>query len=81
MVIYFVLFFVEDLLPSLVILVLIKEGIVVFALGHILGRVALLGELVVDESEFAALLAGGDPVQADVELRAVVRVGVPGGAG
>ena len=70
------------LLPLLSGLVsILKEGIVVFALGHILGRVALLGELVVDEPELAALLAGRDPVQADVELRAVVRVGVPGGAG
>ena len=50
-------------------------------LWDVLGGVALLGELVVDKPELAALLAGGDPVQADVELRAVVRVGVPGGAG
>merc|ERR1719273_1298969 len=68
-----------SLLPLLSGLVsILKEGIVVFALGHILGRVALLGELVVDEAELAALLARGDPVQADVELGTVVGVGVLG---
>lgn len=69
----------QALLPLLSGLVsILKEGIVVFALGHILGRVALLGELVVDKPELAALLAGGDPVQADVELGTVVGVGVLG---
>ena len=47
-------------------------------LWDVLGGVALLGELVVDKPKLAALLAGGDPVQADVELGTVVRVGVPG---
>ena len=47
-------------------------------LWDVLGGVALLGELVVDKPELAALLAGGDPVQADVELGTVVGVGVPG---
>ena len=46
-------------------------------LWDVLWCVALLGEFVVDESEFAALLAGGDSVQADVELGTVVRVRVP----
>ena len=46
-------------------------------LGDILWGVTLLGEFVVDESELAALLTGRDSVQADVELGAVVRVGVP----
>ena len=46
-------------------------------LRDVLWCVALLGEFVVDESEFAALLAGGDSVQADVELGTVVRVRVP----
>ena len=47
-------------------------------LWDVLWCVALLGELVVDKSELAALLSGGDSVQADVELGTVVRVGVPG---
>ena len=46
-------------------------------LWDVLWGVALLGELVVDESELAALLTGRDSVQADVELGTVVRVGVP----
>ena len=47
-------------------------------LRYILGSVALLGQLVVDEAELAALLAGRDAVQAHVELGAVVGVGVLG---
>merc|ERR1719278_735382 len=68
-----------SLLPPLLGLVpVLQECVVVFALWDVLGGVALLGELVVDKSELAALLAGGDPVQADVELGTVVRVGVLG---
>lgn len=44
---------------------------------NVLWGVALLGELVVDESKLAALLTGRDSVQADVELGTVVRVGIP----
>ena len=47
-------------------------------LRYVLGSVALLGELVVDQSQLAALLSGGDAVQADEELGAVVGVGVLG---
>merc|ERR1719242_1545255 len=67
------------LLPPLLRLVLIlQECVVVFALWDVLWGVALLGELVVDEAELAALLTGRDSVQADVELSTVVRVGVLG---
>merc|ERR1719278_2030229 len=68
-----------SLLPPLLGLVsVLQECVVVFALWDVLGGVALLGELVVDKPELAALLAGGDPVQADVELGTVVGVGVLG---
>merc|ERR1719234_1839519 len=67
------------LLPPLLGLVpVLQECIVVLALWDILWCVALLGELVVDETELTALLTGRDSVQADIELRAVVRVGVLG---
>jgi len=67
------------LLPPLLRLVpVLQEGVVVFALWNVLWGVALLGELVVDESKLAALLTGRDSVQADVELGTVVRVGVLG---
>ncbi len=46
--------------------------------ADVLGGVALLGDLVVDEAELAALLPRGDPVQADEELGAVVGVSVLG---
>jgi len=72
------LFFVEDLLPSLVILVLIKEGVVVFAFRYILRSVTLEGELIKHQAELAALLSGGDAVQADVEVGAVVGISVLG---
>merc|ERR1719278_187255 len=66
-----------SLLPPLLGLVpVLQECVVVFALWDVLGGVALLGELVVDKPELAALLAGGDSVQADVELGTVVGVGV-----
>jgi len=78
LVIYFVLFFVEDLLPSLVILVLIKEGVVVFAFRYILRSVTLEGELIKHQAELAALLSGGDAVQTDVEVGAVVGISVLG---
>merc|ERR1740123_1872908 len=67
------------LLPPLLGLVpVLQECVVVLALWDILRCIALLGELVVNETEFAALLTGRDSVQADVELGAVVRVGVLG---
>ncbi len=47
-------------------------------LGDVLRGVALLGELVVDETELAALLPGRDAVEADEELSAVVGVRVLG---
>ena len=46
--------------------------------SHVLGRVALLSELVVDQAQLAALLPRGDPVQADEELGAVVGIRVLG---
>merc|ERR1740116_25005 len=64
--------------PLLGLLPVLQERVVVFALWDVLWGVALLGELVVDESELAALLTGRDSVQADVELGTVVRVGVLG---
>merc|ERR1719245_1883196 len=68
------------LLPPLAgsFLVLVEESVVIFALRYVLGGVALLGELVVDQSQLAALVSGGDAVQADEELGAVVGVGVLG---
>merc|ERR1719500_2501179 len=68
-----------SLLPPLLRLILIlQECVVVFALWDVLWGVALLGELVVDEAELAALLTGRDSVQADVELGTVVGVRVLG---
>ena len=54
-----------------------EENVLDLPLWDVLWCVALLGELVVDEAELAALLTGRDSVQADVELGTVVRVGVP----
>jgi hypothetical protein len=48
-------------------------------LRHVLGSITLVGELIEDKAELAALLTGRDTVQANVELGAVVGVGVPGG--
>ena len=47
-------------------------------LGHVLWSVALLGHLVVDKTELAALLPGLEAVEADVELCTVLLVGVLG---
>ena len=55
-----------------------EENVLDLPLWDVLWCVALLGELVVDEAELAALLTGRDSVQADVELGTVVGVGVPG---
>jgi len=66
------------LLPPLVILILIKEGVVVFAFRYILRSITLVGELIEHEAELAALLSGGDAVEADVEVGAVVGVSVLG---
>jgi hypothetical protein len=55
-----------------------KENLISSPFGHILGCVALLGELVIDEAQLAALLAGRDTVQTDEELGAVVGVRVLG---
>ena len=65
------------LLSALVLISILQEGVVVLALGDILGGVALLGQLVVDQPKLAALLPRGDAIEADVELGAVVSVGVP----
>ena len=54
-----------------------EENVLDLPLWDVLWGVALLGELVVDEAELAALLTGRDSVQADVELGTVVGVGVP----
>ena len=45
---------------------------------YILRSVTLVGELIEHEAELATLLSGGDAVEADVEVGAVVRVGVLG---
>merc|ERR1719445_2763523 len=68
------------LLPPLAssFLVLVEESVVIFALRYIFRSVALLGELVVDQPQLAALFSGGDSVEADEELGAVVGVGVLG---
>jgi len=69
----------DPLLPPLLgLLPVLQECVVVFALWDVLWCVALLGELVVDESELATLLSGRDSVQADVELGTVVGVRVLG---
>jgi len=54
------------------------EGVVVFALRNIFWGVALLRELIVDQAQLTALLSGGDTVQADEELGAVVGISVLG---
>merc|ERR1712080_107998 len=64
--------------PLLGLLPVLQEGVVVLALWDVLGNITLLGDLVVDKSEFATLLSGRDSVQADVELSPVVRVRVLG---
>ena len=45
---------------------------------YIFGSVALFGNVVVDESKLTSLSPGGDAVEADLELGAVLRVGVLG---
>jgi len=59
-------------------LVVVQKCVVIFAFWYILGCVALLAELVVDETELTALLSGGDTVETDEELGAVVGVSVLG---
>ena len=46
-------------------------------LRHILRSITLVRELVEYEAELAALLTGRDAVQANVELGAIVGVGIP----
>jgi len=58
--------------------VVIQECVVVFAFRYILWSIALLGELIVDETKLAALLSWGDAVQTDEELGAVVSVSILG---
>lgn len=65
------------LLPPLALLLsFLQEGVVVLALRHILWSITLVGELVEDEAELAALLAGRDTIQTNVELGAIVSVGI-----
>ena len=45
--------------------------------GNVLGNIAHLADGVEDLAEIAVLLAGSNSVQADVELLAIGRVGVP----
>jgi len=67
------------LLPSPTICtVVIQERIVVFAFRYILWSIALLGELVVDETKLTSLFSWGDAVQADEKLGAVVCVSILG---
>jgi len=67
------------LLPSpAVCAVVIQERIVVFAFRYILWSIALLGELVVDKTELTSLFSGGDTVQTNEELGAVVGISILG---
>lgn len=61
-------------------LVLLIIGLLVPILtaGHILGRIAHLGDIVVDLSQLAAQIAGILTVQADIELLAICGMRVPG---
>jgi len=68
----------NHLLSSLLLLLIVEEGIVIFALRYIFRSIALLGELIVDETQLATLLSGGDSVQTDEELGAVVGISVLG---
>ena len=47
-------------------------------LRYIFRSIALFCELIVDETKLASLLSGGDSVQANEELGAVVGIGVLG---
>jgi len=67
------------LLSSLLLfLLIVEEGIVIFALRYIFWSIALFCELIVDKTKLASLLSGGDSVQANEELGAVVGIGVLG---
>jgi len=69
----------NHLLSSLaVILLIVEEGVVIFALRYIFRSIALFCELIVDKTKLASLLSGGDSVQANEELGAVVGIGVLG---
>jgi len=59
------------LLLLLLLWLVLQESIVVFALGHIFGRIAGLCVLVVHQAQLAALFARGNSVQADVEFGTV----------
>jgi len=69
----------NHLLSSLaVILLIVEEGVVIFALRYIFRSIALFCELIVDKTKFASLLSWGDSVQTNEELGAVVGIGVLG---
>jgi len=68
----------NHLLSSLLLLLIVEEGIVIFALRYIFRSIALFCELIVDKTKLASLLSGGDSVQANEELGAVVGIGVLG---
>jgi len=68
----------HHLLPSLLFLLVVEEGIVIFALRYVFRSIALLCELIVDKTKLTSLLSGGDSVQANEELGAVVGIGVLG---
>jgi len=73
--------FINRLLSSRALLglfVIFKEGIIVFAFRNILRCITLLGSLVVNKTQLTALLSGGDTVQTDEELGAVVGISVLG---
>jgi len=57
-------------------IVVLQESIVVFALGHIFGRIAGLCVLVVHQAQLAALFTRGNSVQADVEFGTVGGISV-----
>jgi len=69
----------NHLLSSLaVILLIVEEGVVIFALRYIFRSIALFCELIVDKTKLASLLSWGDSVQTNEELGAVVGIGVLG---
>merc|ERR1712088_741101 len=70
----------NHLLSSLAgsLLLIVEEGIVIFALRYVFRSIALLCELIVDQTKLTSLLSGGDSVQANEELGAVVGIGVLG---
>jgi len=70
----------HGLLPPPVVagLVIVQEGVVIFAFRYIFRSIALLGQLVVDKTKFTPLFSGRDAVQTDEEFSAVISVSILG---